>query len=56
MQPLGRKKIQMPVAKWHPKECGKHIAGWWENICKVSKRSAKFQVKREIRKEIDNEA
>lgn len=51
MQPLGRKKIQMPDAKHHPKENGKHLVGWWENIVSPLKRSEKFKVKQDMLKE-----
>ena len=41
----------MPTAKWHPKENGKHITGWWENIvvlCKKrDRRNAKIEIKNE---------
>jgi hypothetical protein len=53
MQPLGRKKIQMD-AKWKPKENGKHLTGWWENIVKISKRAAKFKAKQEMNKEVQD--
>ncbi len=48
MQPLGRKKIQMPDAKHKPKENGKHIPGWWEDIVGASikrdRREAKMRI------------
>jgi hypothetical protein len=51
MQPLGRKKIQMPEAKHKPKEKGKHITGWWENIVTLSKKRARREAKEQILKE-----
>ena len=56
MQPLGRKNIQLPGAKHHPKENGKNIPGWWEDIAQDSKTSARMEAKREIRKELEGAA
>jgi hypothetical protein len=55
MQPLGRKKIQLPDAKHDPKSKGKHIGGWWENIVNLSKTAARFKTKKEIKVELSNE-
>lgn len=54
MKPLGQKKIQLPDAKHHPKEKGKHLGGWWENIIEPSKTTDKQQAKKDIVYEINN--
>lgn len=54
MQPLGRKKIQLPDAKHKPKDAGKHITGWWENIVNISKTAARFSAKKEIVKTVND--
>ena len=48
MSPLGRKKIQIPAAKHHPKVRGKNVTGWWENIALDSNTSARMQIKLEL--------
>ena len=53
MQPLGRKSVQMPNAKNHPKEKGKNIAAWWEGFEWGNKNAEKEKAKKEIKKEID---
>lgn len=45
MQPLGRKPIQLPDAKHHPKFEGKNIEGWWECICSENKKGERFKTK-----------
>lgn len=52
MQPLGRKPVQIPDAKCHPKKNGKSVRAWGEqeNGCK---KEDKQQTKREINKEIE---
>lgn len=55
MQPLGRKKIQLPDAKHDPKYKGKHLGGWWENIVVLSQSAARFIAKKDIKKELNNE-
>lgn len=56
MEPLGRKKIQLANAKHKPKENGKNIPGWWEDIAQDSKTSARMKAKREINKELEDAA
>lgn len=45
MQPLGRKPIQLPNAKHHPKFEGKNIEGWWEDGHTDSNTSARMKAK-----------
>lgn len=54
MQPLGRKNIQLPGAKHHPKVNGRNVNGWWEgDHHAVSKTSARMQSKRKLEKELN---
>lgn len=48
MKPLGRKPIQLPGAKHHPKEDGKNVPGWWEDHHTDSNTSARQKVKKDI--------
>lgn len=50
MQPLGRKSIQLPDAKHHPKFEGKNIRGWWEHICSENKKGERLQSKLKLLK------
>ena len=52
MKPMGIKKIQMPDAKHKPKENGKHIPGWWENIVTPCKKRGRREAKEEIAREL----
>ena len=53
MRPLGRKTVQLPNAKSHPKENGKNIKGWWEDDHGDTNTSARMKAKRDIKKELD---
>ena len=48
MKPLGRKKIQMPDAKHKPKENGKNVTGWWENIVNLCKKRDRREARQDI--------
>ena len=50
MEPMGRKKIQMPDAKHHPKESGKTTPGWWENVVVLCKKRARREAKEQIKR------
>jgi len=50
MQPLGRKPIQLPDAKHHPKFEGENIKGWWEHICSENKKGERLQSKLKLLK------
>jgi hypothetical protein len=52
VKPLGIKKINIPNAKHHPKESGKNVAGWWENIVNICKKRDRFIAKKNINDEI----
>lgn len=53
MQPMGRKKIKIPNAKHHPREKGKHITGWWENIVNLCKKRERQESQNEIQHEVE---
>lgn len=52
MQPMGRKKIQIPNAKHKPKKEGKHIPGWWEDIVYLCKKRSRREAKKHILQEL----
>ena len=53
MTPLGRKNIQLPDAKHHPKDNGKNIESWWEDGHTDSNTSARMQAKRRLEKQLN---
>jgi hypothetical protein len=52
MKPLGRKTVQFPNAKHHPKENGRNVPGWWEDVACPSKKRERRNIKQEIQNEI----
>jgi hypothetical protein len=53
MQPMGRKSIQLPDAKHKPKDNGKNLIGWWEDMGSENKKAERQQSKKDIEKEIE---
>lgn len=53
MQPLGRKRIRLPHAKWHVKVAGKHVTAWWENIVNITPKRERFNSKRDIQDQLN---
>lgn len=55
MKPLGRKHFKQPSpCKHHPKEDGKNVPGWWEDVISPCNKRSRKDAKRDILKEINN--
>ena len=49
MKPMGRRKNRMQSAKHKPKENGKNLKGWWENVVSPCKKRDRREAKEEIK-------